>query len=690
MAKRYIPRDISWLHFNERVLGQALARDVPLMERIKFLGIFSNNLDEFYRVRYASWKHVGMFYGYDSKKYPEIPSRKTLKEMDSLIWRQEETARAAFASIKRELASHGVYITERIPVFAERYLSEFFSQKINPVLPVSIVSGKQAMPELKDNVLYLLSQAGMQKTDHIYSVTEIPESLPRFVTLPQAANGRTYVMFMEDIVAHFMKEALYPLQAGEVRSYPFRIVRDSELDIDCDVSKGIVEKVSKGLQKRRSGPTVRLTYVSGMPDQALRFILSRLHMGDMDNHAPCRGHLSMRDLMKFPAVEKICGMHYPGIEPLPIAGMDETKPMFDAIADSDFLMHTPYHSYRYVVKFLREAALDPKVTKLKITLYRLAGQSQIITALVNAARSGKQVTAQIELRARFDEDANLHWAETLRNEGVRLTYGVDGLKVHCKLCMAERTEEDGSKRLYGFVSTGNFNEDTACLYTDYVLFTSHRGIMKDVAGVFDFLSHSYRHRTFGHLLVSPHFMRKKLYKLIDGEIKNARKGRTAYIRLRLNSLTDTGLIDKLLQAGQAGVKIELSVRGACSMALGEDGGNIRIISVVDKFLEHQRVYIFAAGGQENVYISSADWMTRNMDYRVEAACPVYDEKLKRQITDNFSLAFSDNTKACLVRGTAGVEYVPHNPDRPIRTHFDTYDYFKDMIRQQDKNKNNCN
>ena len=679
-----VPRDISWLYFNSRVLHQADCPDVPLMERLRFLGIYANNLDEFYRVRYASGRRIDYFLGYKGKKYPDNPSHEDFKRITSIIRSMELHAEGTVKALTDELSERNIFITEKIPPFALDYISDFFKDKILPQLYISVLKEKDNFPILEDNIIHLMCVLQYKNKKKIYGIITIPKKISRWVVLPEQ-NGKNYIMFVEDVVRAFLPYIFSHLDLLKVECHAFKIARDCELDIDdFDVSRSIVEKVARSLAKRGNGHTVHMTCEDTMPSSVVKYISHRLSFTEIDEVSKCHYHLSMRDFTSFPFELGGEKDFYPQIKAIPLFEPREEKDIRSAIEKKDHLLYCPYNSYRAILALLRQAACDPLVTRIRITLYRLSDDSQVITALKNAARSGKQVWAQIELRARFDEMANLHWAEDMKNEGIRLTYGVEGLKVHTKMCAIERIGENGEHQCYGFVSTGNFNESTARIYTDYVLFTAHSGIMKDMTEVFDFMSKSYRPKSYSHLLVSPTYMRKKLYKLIDNEIKAAEKNGEGLIRLRVNSLTDIGLIEKLHNAALHGVKIQAVVRGACSIIPCENIPNIRIISVVDRFLEHQRVYAFGSGGQEKVYISSADFMTRNMDYRVEVACPIYDEDIKNDILHHFDIAFNDNVKASIQTSTQQIIPV-HTSDTPIRTQQDTYFYILKK-HETDRNK----
>jgi len=453
-----------------------------------------------------------------------------------------------------------------------------------------------------------------------------------------------------------------------------KITRDAELDIDNDLSKSFIEKISSSVEHRKISDPVRFVYDKSIGKDTLTFLKDKMNIEDTDSVIPGGRYHNRRDYMGFPSLGRQ-DLLYDKIAPLPVKGLSIEGSILESISKKDFLQYTPYHTFTYILKFLREAALDPKVRTIKITVYRLASNSQVAASLINAVKNGKQVTVQIELQARFDEQANIEYAEQLQAEGVKLIFGVPGLKVHSKICLIEREEEEVIKR-YGFVSTGNFNESTARIYTDYTLFTANDAILKELNKVFDFFETTYKINKYKHLIVSPHYTKSAFLKLIDNEIANAILGKEAYIKIKMNSFTSYKMIDKLYEASRAGVKIQLIVRGICCLVPGIKGmsENIEAISVIDKFLEHTRVFAFANAGNPKVYISSADWMTRNLDNRVEVGCPIYDEDIKNEIMETFEICWQDNVKARLFNEKQDNQY--RKTVKPeVRSQFATYEYY---------------
>jgi len=458
-----------------------------------------------------------------------------------------------------------------------------------------------------------------------------------------------------------------------------KITRDAELDIDDDLSKSFVEKISTSVEDRRKGAPVRFVYDKTIDKDTLHFLIEKMGIVNTDSVIPGGRYHNRRDYMSFPSLGRT-DLTYTPIHPLPVKGLTSEESLLKKIAEKDYLQFTPYHTFSNIIWFLREAALDPKVKSVKITIYRLAKNSQVVNSLINAVKNGKKVTVQIELQARFDEESNIRYAEQLKAEGVKLIFGVRGLKVHSKICVIEREEGKGIKR-YGFISTGNFNESTAKVYTDYTLFTANQDILKEVNKVFNFFETNYNIQKYKHLIVSPHYTKKILKQLIDEEIKNAKAGKEAYIKLKMNNITSYKMIDKLYEASRAGVKIQMIVRGICCLVPGIEGmsENIEVISIVDKFLEHPRLFIFGNNGNPKVYISSADWMTRNISFRVEVGCPIYDETIKQELIDTFEISWADNVKARVIDQAQDNHYRPHTLPAQ-RSQVALYEYY------QQKNK----
>ena len=687
---RYIDREKSWLAFNARVLQEAADEAVPLLERLRFIGIFSNNLDEFFRVRFAAVRRLSLSGVTGEKILGGITAQQLVKEITEITIKQQSESLRILNIIEKELEKQNIVIINENQVEGEHenFVKDFFIQKISPELVTIILNDLAEFPLLKDNSGYLAIKLVMKsepkskmlglvksKPEVRYAIIEIPKSTNRVVELP-SKDGKHYLMMLDDIIRYNLSSIFNIFDYESLSAHMIKITRDAQLDIDSDMSKSMLEKIATSVKDRRIGEPVRFVYDKTIDKDILKFFLNKMGIDAFDGVIPGGRYHNRRDYMNFPNLGRF-DLLYPPRVPLPVQGLSLDGSILNKIAQKDYLVYAPFQSFSYLIKFLREAALDPKVTAIKITLYRLAKNSQIVSSLINAAKNGKKVTVQIELQARFDEASNISYAEQMQQEGIELIFGIKGLKVHSKICLIERIEEGKLKR-YGFISTGNFNETTAKIYTDFTLFTSHQQILKDVAKVFDFFDVNYRIHRFKHLIVSPHYTRSRFYKLIDREITNAILGRSAYINLKMNSLSDFALIDKLYEASNAGVKIKLQVRGICSLIPGVKGmsENIEAISIVDYFLEHTRAYIFCNNDDPEVFISSADFMTRNLDGRVEITCPIYEEDIKKQIIDTFNLGWKGNVKARFHSEKLENEYRRRKEGEPVfRAQFETYNYF---------------
>ncbi|WP_445452385.1 polyphosphate kinase 1 [Flavobacterium sp. 25HG05S-40] len=694
---RYIDREKSWLAFNARVLQEAADESVPLLERLRFIGIFSNNLDEFFRVRFAAIRRLSLSGATGEKILGGISAQQLVKDITEIVIKQQSESLKVLHNIEKELVKKNIIIINENEVTGEHenFVKDFFIQKISPELVTIILNDLAEFPLLKDTSGYLAIKLVMKsepkssllglvkktKPEVRYAVIEIPKNTNRIVELPEK-DGKQYLILLDDIIRYNLSSIFNIFDYQSISAHMIKITRDAQLDIDSDMSKSMLEKIATSVKERRIGEPVRFVFDKNIEKDTLKFFLSKMGIDASDSIIPGGRYHNRRDYMSFPNL----GRHdllYPPRVPLPVEGLSLDGSLLNKIAKKDYLINAPFQSFSYLIKFLREAALDPKVTTIKITLYRLAKNSQIVSSLINAAKNGKKVTVQIELQARFDEASNISYAEQMQQEGIELIFGIKGLKVHSKICVIDRMENDKLKR-YGFISTGNFNETTAKIYTDLTLFTSHQQILKDVSKIFDFFDVNYRIHRYKHLIVSPHYTRSKFYKLIDREINNAIMGRPAYINLKMNSLSDYPIIDKLYEASNAGVKIKLQVRGICSLIPGVKGmsENIEAVSIVDYFLEHTRSYIFCNNEEPEVYISSADFMTRNLDGRVEVTCPIYDEDIKKQIIDTFEVGWKGNVKARYHSEKFENNYRVRESDEAIfRAQHETYNYYRDRLEK---------
>ena len=690
---RYLDKEKSWLNFNARVLQEAADESVPLLDRLRFLGIFSNNLDEFFRVRFAAIRRLSLSNETGEKILGGISAKKLLKEITEIVIKQQADSLNILEIIEKQLEKQNIFMVDESNLSMEQaqFVKDFFIQKVSPELVTIILNDLAEFPLLKDTMGYLAVKLVMKtdqkskllgllkpKSDICYAIIEMPKNINRIVELP-SDNEKQYIMLLDDVIRYNLSSIFNIFDYESISAHMIKITRDAQLDIDSDMSKSMLQKIATSVKDRRIGEPVRFVYDSKIGKDTLSFFLTNMGIESTDSIIPGGRYHNRRDYMNFPNLGRF-DLLYQQKQPLPVAGLSLEGSILNKIAKKDYLISAPYQSFSYLIKFLREAALDPKVTTIKITLYRLAKNSQIISSLINAAKNGKKVTVEIELQARFDEASNIFYAEQMQTEGIELIFGIKGLKVHSKICLIERIESGKLKR-YGFISTGNFNESTAKIYTDVTLLTSHQQILKDVSKVFDFLEVNYRLHNYKHLIVSPQYTRSRIYKLIDREISNAIAGNQAYINLKMNSLSDHAMIDKLYDASNAGVKVKLQVRGICSLIPGVKGmsENIEAISIVDNFLEHSRVFIFCNDNNPEVFISSADFMTRNLDGRVEVTCPIYQEDIKKNLIDNFEVGWKGNVKARYHSEKLDNKYRVRNDNEPVfRAQLETYNYYKNQ------------
>ena len=686
---QYVNREISWLWFNERVLQESADKNVPLIERLRFLGIFSNNLDEFFKVRYATVTRI-VDAGKSGKSVlgGEI-AKDLLEKITEIVINQQTKSLGILKNIEDELETKNIFIireTELSESQAE-FAKNYFATKVSPQLMTIILNDLTRFPTLKDTAAYLAVKMVMigngkaTSREKRYALIEIPKGIDRFIELPKEG-VKSYIIMLDDLIRYCLRNIFIMFEYESISAHMIKITRDAELDIDNDLSKSFIEKISSSVEHRKISDPVRFVYDKKIGKDTLKFLKDKMKTEDTDSVIPGGRYHNRRDYMDFPSLGRQ-DLLYKKINPLPVKGLSLEGSLFEHIAKKDFLQYTPYHKFSYLIRFLQEAALDPKVKSIKITVYRLANNSQVAASLINAVKNGKQVTVQIELQARFDERANIEYAEELQAEGVKLKFGVPGLKVHSKICVIER-EESGTIKRYGFISTGNFNESTARIYTDYTLFTAHEPILKELNKVFDFFETTYKINKYKHLVVSPHYTTKVFKKLIDQEILNARDGKEAYIKIKMNSFTSYKMVDKLYEASREGVKIQLIIRGICCLVPGIEGmsENIEAISIVDKFLEHPRIFIFGNEGDPKVYISSADWMTRNLDHRVEVGCPIYDAEVKKELIDTFEISWSDNVKARVFTEKQDNAYRKNGKPK-LRSQFAMYDYYHNKLKSKD-------
>ncbi|NHM01636.1 polyphosphate kinase 1 [Flavobacterium difficile] len=688
----YIDREKSWLTFNARVLQEAADENVPLLDRLRFLGIFSNNLDEFFRVRYAAIRRMSLE-NIDTKPIlGGISADQLLKDITEIVIEHQSESLRILNDIEKKLEKEGIYIINEKEINKEQetFIKDFFIQKVSPELVTIMLNDLVEFPLIKDTSGYLAVKLVMKKNksgiisqllndrEIRYAIVEIPKTINRFVVLPSNSE-KQYIILLDDVIRYSIDSIFTIFDYESIAAHMIKITRDAQLEFDSDLSKSFIEKISYSVKERRVGEPVRFVYDQAIDKDTLDFFLSRMKIDSSDSIIPGGRYHNRRDYMDFPNLGRYDLLYKQNI-PLPIQGLSLEGSMLESIKEKDYLLHAPYQSFSYVIRFLREAALDPKVQSIKITLYRLSKNSQIVSSLINAAKNGKKVTVQIELQARFDEASNISYAEQMQEEGINLIFGVKGLKVHSKICVVERVENDEMKR-YGFISTGNFSESSAKIYTDVTLFTSDSRILKDVSKVFEFFEVNYRVHRYKHLIVSPHYTRSRFVKLIEREIKNALEGKPAYINLKMNSLSDYKMIDKLYDAGLAGVKIKLIVRGICCLVPNKlkISENIEAISIVDNYLEHSRVFIFCNDNDPEVFISSADFMTRNIDARVEVTCPIYDKEIKQDLIETFEIGWKANVKARLHSEKFENQYRKRGDEKPFRAQQEMYKYYQNKL-----------
>lgn len=680
----YIDREKSWLTFNARVLQEANDANVPLLDRFRFLGIFSNNLDEFFRVRYAAIRRMSLESA-ESEKILGVKAEELLKEITEIVIQQQSESLRILNEIEKKLELENIFIINEndISKEQEKFIHDYFIQKVSPALVTIMLNDLEEFPLLKDTSGYLAVKLIMKGSELFndkvkeirYAVVEIPNTINRFVVLPSSSE-KQYIILLDDVIRYNLNNIFNIFDYESISAHMIKITRDAQLEFDSDLSKSLIEKISSSVKDRRVGEPVRFVYDQAIGKDTLEFFLRGMRIDSSDSIIPGGRYHNRRDYMSFPNLGRYDLLYRENV-PLPISGLSLEGSILEKIKKKDYLLYAPYQSFSYIIKFLREAALDPKVASIKITLYRLAKNSQIVSSLINAAKNGKKVTVQIELQARFDEESNISYSEQMQTEGIELIFGVKGLKVHSKICVIERIEEGKVKR-YGLISTGNFNENSAKIYTDVTLFTSNTEILKDASKIFDFFDVNYRVHRYKHLIVSPHYTRGKFNKLIEREISNALLGKEAFIKLKMNSISDFKMTDKLYEASNAGVKIQLIIRGICCLIPGIKGlsENIEAISIVDNYLEHARVYIFANGGDPDVFISSADFMTRNLDARVEVTCPIYDEDIKKELIETFEIGWKANVKARIHSNDLANNYRRRGDEKPFRAQLEMYNYYQ--------------
>ncbi|QMV13490.1 polyphosphate kinase 1 [Vibrio spartinae] len=688
VEKLYIEKELSWLSFNERVLQEAADKSVPLIERIRFLGIFSNNLDEFYKVRFADVKRRLLI---DREHGGNSTYKHLLSKMQSKALKLNLEFEELYNDLIKEMARRRIFLVNetQLDEFQERWVKKYFkSEVIQHITPWLLNEEADMLQFLKDEYAYIAVELNTDEHSH-YALIEIPTNhLPRFIMVPeQKGKQRKTIMLLDNIIRYCLDDIFRGFfEYDQLNGYAIKMTRDAEYDLSHEVEHSLLEQMSEGLSQRLTAMPVRFVYESTMPKEMLHFLCDKLKISNYDSLLPGGRYHNFRDFISFPNV----GRNYLENKPMPplkcadFLGFDNS---FDAIKEQDILLYYPYHSFEHISELVRQASFDPKVLSIKINIYRVAKDSKLMHSLIHAVMNGKQVTVVVELQARFDEEANIEWSRILTEAGVHVIFGAPGLKIHSKLLLISRKEEDEIIR-YAHIGTGNFHEKTARIYTDFSLLTADPEITNEVRSVFGYIENPYRPVKFRHLIVSPRNSRARLNELLDNEITNAKANKKATITLKVNNLVDRELNNKLYEASSAGVQIKMVIRGMCSLVPGIEGvsDNIQIISIVDRFLEHPRVIITHNDGDPQVYISSADWMTRNIDHRIEVAAPIRDKRLKKRIIDLINIHFTDTVKARWIDKEMSNRYVNRGNRKKIRSQIAIYDYLKNIEKQTRKQK----
>ena len=676
MNVRLRSKEVSWLSFNDRLLQEATRQEVPLIERLKFLGIYSNNLDEFFRVRVAILRRLAMI-GQLTLAEGGNP-RDVLSQIEEIVIEHSIRFEKIYNQILKELAQEDIHIINEKQLSPEQgaYVTSYFKREVRPRIMPIILKKSTKMPILRDDAIYLAVDMAKNKKSE-YALIEVPtDLLPRFVIIPSKDNKK-YIILLEDVIRFELDDTFYMFNYQKISSYIFKLTRDAELDLDDDVAESYVKLVSKSIVKRGNSALVRFVHEKEIPENLLSFLLLKLNFKKEDVVIGGSRIHNFKDFMSFPMVGAE-HLYYKLISPVKHKKLLQGQTYLNCIGKSDILFHFPYHSFFHFIDLLREVSIDPKVTEIKMTGYRMARNSHIINALINAARNGKKVTMVLELRARFNEQENIQYGNMLTKENVKVILGVPGLKVHSKLCLITRKEKKENRR-YALIGTGNFNEVTAKVFSDQLLCTADQSITREVARVFDFFDRNYKIGRFQHLLVSPLSMRTRVVAMIKQEISNAKAGLEARIYLKCNNLVDMEIISKIDEAARFGVDVRLNIRGMFSMYTSSAEGkvNIQAIGLIDRYLEHSRLYYFYNGGDEKIYISSSDFMSRNLDRRVEVAVPIYDKEIREELIDFFNLQWRDNSSARILDNDLNNVIKNQGVGSLVKSQLGFYDYLND-------------
>ena len=674
----FINREISWLSFNERVLQEAADPNTPLFERIRFIGIFSNNLDEFFRVRFAAVRRMVDLGSDEENLLGNFTPQELMDKIQKIVIAQQQKVQQIFTDIFEELKKDNIFMINEKELNHQQgiFVRKYFNDKVLPNLVPIMLSNKNKFPYLRDRSVYLAVKLSKKNEprDFAYSLIRIPSlSVPRFLVLPKSGNKK-FVVMLDDVIRFCLKELFFYFDYNVHEAYTLKMTRDAELDIDDDISKSFMEKMTHSLKKRKKGKPVRVIYDRTMPEDLKSFLFKKLKLGN-ENAIPGARYHNDKDFMNFPEIGKR-KHYYPKLTPFRHKDLRQNTSILKVLRRKDVMLHYPYQTFNHFIDLLREIAIDPEVKEIGITIYRVAEASKVVNALLNAVRNGKIVTVVIELQARFDEEANIYWSNKLQEEGAVVINGIPGLKVHSKLLWIKRKESNGFRN-YAYIGTGNFHEGTARVYADDGLMTSDPRLADEVAHIFEFFKQNFKHFNYENLVVSPFKMRHFFDKCIDHEIHLAKKGKEARMVLKMNSLIDPGMMHKIVEAGEAGVKVQLIVRGIFGLPVNNKlAENISAISIVDKYLEHSRIFLFGNGGNEKIYISSADWMPRNLNRRIEVACPIYDEEIRNELKEMLNIQLKDNSKARILDSNLINEYNHGNAGQIFRAQEDYYRFIK--------------
>ncbi len=686
--KFYIEKELSWLSFNERVLQEAADKTVPLIERIRFLGIFSNNLDEFYKVRFSDVKRRILI---NREQGGNDISKHLLSKMQSKALKLNERFDELYNELIRDMARRHIFLVNesQLDEAQQKWIVKYFQKEVLPhITPLMLTDEIDVLQFLKDEYAYIAVELKQQEQAK-YALLEIPtDHLPRFIMVPEQKGKRKKTIILLDNIIRFCLNDIFRgfFDYDELNGYAMKMTRDAEYDLRHEVEYSLLEQMSEGLSQRLTALPVRFVYERDMPEDMLKYLCYKLKISHYDSLIPGGRYHNFKDFIAFPNVGRDYLENKP-LPPLACADFEGYANAFDAIRNQDILLHYPYHSFEHITELVRQASFDPKVVSIKINVYRVAKNSRLMNSLIDAVHNGKRVTVVVELQARFDEEANIEWSKRLTDAGVHVIFGVPGMKIHAKLLLITRREEQGFVR-YAHIGTGNFHERTARIYTDFSLLTADQELAAEVRGVFSYIMNPFRPIKFRHLIVSPRNSRSQLYRLLDREIHNAQAGKKASITLKVNNLVDKGLISKLYAASSAGVKIRMIIRGMCSLVPGLEGisENIEIISIIDRFLEHPRVLVVHNDGDPQVFISSADWMERNIDNRIEVMSPIRDPRIKQRIIDILSIQFTDTVKARRIDKEMSNNYVERGNRKKIRSQIAIYDYLKNVEKHTRKQK----